>query len=393
MSQPPPLEQQKSDSAQQQHSWIGEPFVYAMIAARKLPRQLTSLYHVTHYLVLSYFFCIAYPLALRPRAKHDETSLLFGEGLVLPFGLEVDLVVGMALFFLYDLLILFWKRGRRRSSRSSSRRSTITTVCISSFDEGMHRFLLDCKILSLLLTLFAGHTKNNVENDHSFLFGLVALYASMAILLVPPRYDGDSKVILLTKRTFHTEVLLQGRGQQQGQSNQRERVMGHDEQSARDNNDCPHDNNNDSYYLVMFHNKWDAKCHFFEPQFCNLSMTYDDNNADDDHTENRSTRIKFASLDIANCPDLACTLLIVDEQSGEPQQLPALIMFQNGQEVRRLPQVNDMGKAIQCSIHEDVVIRHFDLDAIAASSSVSACGESSTTGIPGPHCQSSKKSN
>ena len=275
----------------------------------KLPRQLTSLYHITHYLVLSYFFLIAYPLALRPRAKDDDKAFLFGDGLLLHFGMEVDLFFGMALFFLYDL---------HRN--------------VGTFNEGMHHFLLDCKILSLLLTIGA-------NADTSFAFGLVALYATMAILLVPPRYDGETKVMKLNKQSFGNKVLDQ----------------------TKDEND-----DNSCYYLVMFHNKWDAKCHFFEPQFCQLSVEYHDNHDKNNNVASTPPRIKFASLDVAHCPELACTLMIVDHETGEPHQLPALILFHKGLEVRRLPQLNDMGKAISCStIDKDLVVSHFELDAIS----------------------------
>ncbi|KAI2493947.1 Thioredoxin-related transmembrane protein [Fragilaria crotonensis] len=270
----------------------------------KLPRQVSSLYHIIHYLVLAYFFFIAYPLGLRPKAKDNDRAYLFGEGFFLHFGMEVDVFFGMALFLLYDLL---------KNTRT--------------WDEGMHHFLLDCKILSLVLTFVAG--------NNYFMFGLVALYSTMAILLVPPRYDGDSNVVVLTHRTFRTKVL-----QQQSQQP----------------------------YLVMFHNKWDAKCHFFEPQFCELSLEYPE--------------IKFGSLDVANCSDLAQTFLIEDE-NGEPQQLPALIMFRNGQEVRRIPQIDDTGKAIQCSIHKDIVIRHFALDTADA--------VDATDGSHGAHVERTKK--
>jgi thiol-disulfide isomerase/thioredoxin len=198
--------------------------------------------------------------------------------------MEVDVFVGMTLFLLYNLL---------KNTRT--------------FDEGMHHFLLDCKILSLVLTFAAG--------NNYFMFGWMALYSTMTILLVPPRYDGDSHVVALTNRTFRKEVLKR---------------------------------QNQQHSLVMFHNKWDAKCHFFEPQFCELSLAH--------------PGIKFGSLDVADCSDLAKTFLIEDE-NDEPQQLPVLIMFRNGQEVRRLPQIDDSGKAIECSIHKDVVIHHFDLDS------------------------------
>ena len=249
-----------------------------------LPRQLSSLYHTTHYLVLIYYFCIAYPLVLRPNAKANKQAHLFDEGIFLHFGMEVDVFVGLGVVFLYDVL-----------------------CNVRTFDEGMHRFLVDAKILSLILTFLAG--------DHYFLFGLVALYWSMAVLLVPPQYEGPSRVVLLTNRTFHANII---------------------EQSDQE-----------KPYLVMFSSKWDSQCHFFFPEFCELSLSY--------------PQYTFGSLDIANCSDLAKTFMIEDE-NGEPQQLPALIMFHKGQEVRRIPEIDSIGKAIKCSVRKDIVVHHFQLD-------------------------------
>jgi thiol-disulfide isomerase/thioredoxin len=254
----------------------------------KLPRQLTSLYHLSHYIFLAYFFLVSYPLALRPKAKESERGqqFLFGEGLLFHFGVEIEVFVGILLFFLYEL-----------------------KTDVSSFDEGMHRFLLDCKILTLVLTFLAG--------NNYFLFGLVALYGSMAILLEPPHYDGESNVMVLKQSSFDKKVLS--------------------------------DYDKDKPYLIMFQNKWDARCHFFEPHFCEMSMKY--------------CGVSFGSLDVANCPELSRGLLIEDEQGEPPQQLPVLILFYRGQEVRRVPQINDMGKVIKRTITKELAIEYFELDA------------------------------
>ena len=250
----------------------------------KLPRQVTSLYHISHYLVLSCFFFVAYPSVLRPHAKENERAYLFDVGFVLPFGMEVDIFVGMTLVLFYQL-----------------------QNYAQTFDEGVHRFFLDGKILSLILSFLAVEYYTTV--------GLLVTYVIMAIVLEPPRYDGPSKVVILTKRMFTDKVMK--------------------------------DYDKDKPYLVMFQNRWDVTCRLFEQQFCELSVTYPD--------------INFGSLEVADCPELVGALLIEDD-NGEPQQLPALLLFHRGSEVRRIPQVDDMGKAIKSVINKRIVIRYFELD-------------------------------
>jgi hypothetical protein len=263
-----------------------DPFTMA------LPRQLTSYYHLSHYFMIAYFFLSAYPSALRPNSKENERAerYLNQDGFVFP--IEIEIFVGAALFFCWEL-----KKE------------------IRSFDEGMHRFLLDCKILTLLLAFLTG-------NDY-FMFGLVATYASIAMLLEPPTYDGESNVIQLNDQERFDEVVLEN---------------------------C----DKTKPYLVMFQSKWgdiwDAECHFFTPSFCELSVEL-------------KGRMHFATLDVTTCPNLARGLLIADDAGVHPQ-LPVLVMFHRGKEIRRLPQVNENGKVKKIRISKQKVISHFELNAV-----------------------------
>jgi hypothetical protein len=253
----------------------------------KVPRQLTSLYHIFHYVVLSFFFLILYPSVLRPNAKANlNRTYLFDGGLFLHFGMEVDIMVGMALVLFYQL-----------------------QNYAQTLDEGLHRFLLNGKILSLILSFLAV--------EYYTMMGLIVTYAIMAIMLEPPRYDGPSRVVTLTKTMFTDKVM----------------------RDYYDKDNKP--------YLVMFQNRWDINCRLFEQQFCELSVTYPD--------------INFGSLEVADCHDIVGALLIEDE-NGEPQQLPVLVLFHGGNEIRRIPQVDDMGKVIKSVINKKIVTQHFELD-------------------------------
>lgn len=178
-----------------------------------------------------------------------------------------------------------------------------------TFDEGLHRVLINGKILSLILSFLAV--------EYYTMMGLMVTYAIMAIVLEPPRYDGPSKVMTLTKAIFTEKVM-------------------------RD-----YDDTDNKPYLVMFQNRWDNNCRLFEQQFCELSVSY--------------PNVTFGSLEVADCPDLVGALLIEDD-NGEPQQLPVLILFKGGNEIRRIPQVDDMGKAIRTVINKKIVIQYFELD-------------------------------
>lgn len=252
----------------------------------KLPRQLTSSFHLTHYAVFAYYFLMAYPGVLRPEAKDNARAqkLLFAEGFTSNTH-EVETFIVIGLYFAYEFLHE-----------------------IRSVDEGLHRLLLDAKIVTLILTFMTG-------NDY-FMFGLVALYGSMAVLLNPPRYEGPSDIKSLNQESFDKIVL--------------------------------EDYDKDKPYLIMFGNLHDSETHFFEPIFSKLSMTYGDT-------------VHFGSLDVAFCEGLAQGLLIENEH-GKTEQLPVLICFHRGQEVQRLPEMDENGKVSKVALTKDRVVKHFELD-------------------------------
>lgn len=250
-----------------------------------LPRQLISPYHLLHYTVLALYFAYLYPNILRPRAL--ETPI--GEKRLLEMGYtslnhEQELIGMVVMAYVLKL-----KRMR-------------------NFDEAWHRLLTHGKVLTVLMTY--------LTMEYWIMGGILALYGVMLVLLVPPKYKGESRVTPLNPYTFSSQV--------------------------RDKYD------KNVSHVVIFNTTWASDCHFFEPVFADLSVRF------------TSATQLFESLNLDQYPELAEEFRI-DVGTGS-KQLPTIVLFYRGREVRRLPPFDDNGKVVRTTMDKKGVIKYFELD-------------------------------
>jgi hypothetical protein len=156
----------------------------------------------------------------------------------------------------------------------------------------MYRLFQALKFTSLVLTWLTG--------DRLALWGVVAAYAAMFMLLVPPSYQGKSNI----------------------------RVMENSLQDIEDN----------ASHLILCHSSWSDDCCYFEPVVCQLSVQYSSN------------MLHFHSLDLSKNAELATELEI--DTTSRSKQLPSLILFYRGMQVRRYPPFEDDGKVIKTKMNK-----------------------------------------
>ena len=165
-------------------------------------------------------------------------------------------------------------------------------------DEAIHRFLWHAKLCSIVLVMMSG--------DRTAMTGLLILYGTWLAVLVPPRYQGPSNVLFLTsEESFRSTVLEE-----------------------------PDPN---IAYLVNFQNIWLPDCYYFEPLFARISVEC--------HQDRDKTResMCFVTVDIHKHKALAEELRI--DLAESTKQLPSLILFFRGEEIRRLPTLQDDAEA------------------------------------------------
>lgn len=232
----------------------------------RLPHQLTSAYHLIHYAVFGYFFLQLYPTL---RSNSLETEM--GRERLLSRGYtalthEQEVCCIMVIGFLYKIIS---KGGI------------------------LHRLFQALKITSLVLTWLTG--------DRLALWGVIAVYVAMFMLLVPPSYQGDSNIRVVMENSL---------------------------QDIKDN----------ASHLILCHTSWSDDCRNFEPVFCQLSVQYS------------SPMLHFHSLDLSKNTELATELEI--DTTSRSKQLPSLLLFYRGEQVRRYPPFQDDGKVTKTTMNK-----------------------------------------
>jgi len=101
-------------------------------------------------------------------------------------------------------------------------------------------------------------------------------------------------------------------------------------------------------WIVAFWASWCPDCFFFEPVFAQLSVEFS------------NKQREFGVVDLELYPELAEQFAI--DKSTSSSQLPTLILFHKGREVRRLPAFKDDGKVKMTILDKKGVIAYFELD-------------------------------
>jgi thiol-disulfide isomerase/thioredoxin len=100
-------------------------------------------------------------------------------------------------------------------------------------------------------------------------------------------------------------------------------------------------------WVVFFHATWHGGCTDLSPVFAGLSLRY------------ASSSLKFAKVDV-RWQELADEFGI--DTSGASKQLPTIIVFEDGEEVSRLPPVKPNGEVMRTTLTGEAIERVFDLE-------------------------------
>ncbi|KAK2170317.1 hypothetical protein LSH36_3g10056 [Paralvinella palmiformis] len=104
-------------------------------------------------------------------------------------------------------------------------------------------------------------------------------------------------------------------------------------------------------WLIEFYAAWSPQCVSFAPTFAELSAKYTLDN------------LRFGKMDASRYTSTAQGFKI--DTSSWTKQLPTLILFQNGKEIRRRPAITPQGKVISKFVFsEENIIKDFELNEL-----------------------------
>ncbi|KAK2852398.1 hypothetical protein Q7C36_007599 [Tachysurus vachellii] len=103
-------------------------------------------------------------------------------------------------------------------------------------------------------------------------------------------------------------------------------------------------------WIVEFFANWSSECQSFASVYADLSLKYN------------CPGLKFGKVDVGRYGDVSKKYKV--STSPLSKQLPSLVLFQNGKEVMRRPQVDKKGRAVSWSFTEENIIREFNLNEL-----------------------------
>jgi thiol-disulfide isomerase/thioredoxin len=104
-------------------------------------------------------------------------------------------------------------------------------------------------------------------------------------------------------------------------------------------------------WLIVFFAPWAPQCVHLEPVFAEISMKY------------TSKQLRFGKIDVSRWP-IAAKDHKIFIQNGNVDQLPTIIMFENGKETGRIPHVYDDGTVAVKRLYKDDIIAAFGLNDV-----------------------------
>ncbi|CAK4178856.1 unnamed protein product [Aphanomyces euteiches] len=99
-------------------------------------------------------------------------------------------------------------------------------------------------------------------------------------------------------------------------------------------------------WLVYFFADWCDECLYHDAMFAALSLKY------------ANDKVHFGRMDVQRHSDIAAEYSI-DTSALTTKQLPSLILFEHGKEVKRLPRMDHSGKVVRTILDEDGVATYF----------------------------------
>ncbi|KAI7885463.1 thioredoxin-like protein [Mucor mucedo] len=162
----------------------------------------------------------------------------------------------------------------------------------------------------------------------------------LSTVIPQPWYRGPTKIFELNDTAFRDKVLLK----------KPEGVSVDDIKGPRITEISETDEKkpevNAKYWIVMLYANWSVTCLNFEPVLAKLSIKYD------------LPHLKFGQIDIDVYPNLAEEFGVSKDPASF--DLPTLILFQQGKEIRRLPELTmpkEGVKLTKASVAKDTITR------------------------------------
>jgi thiol-disulfide isomerase/thioredoxin len=189
----------------------------------------------------------------------------------------------------------------------------------ATIDESVQKLFMLLKLATVLFAFLSGEKSTGIT--------LGAMYSVMFMGLQPPRFKGASNIehlnpVAMKNRVRSPESKAEGR-----------RV-----------------------WIVAFWADWCETCNFLEAMLASLSMKY----SSEPGMRKREDGLSFGKVDVVKYPELAEEFRI--DTSGTSWQLPTLILFYKGVEVRRLPPFKSDGTVVKTKMDVKGVVKYFELD-------------------------------
>ncbi|GMI16284.1 hypothetical protein TrLO_g11942 [Triparma laevis f. longispina] len=180
----------------------------------------------------------------------------------------------------------------------------------ATIDESVQKFFMHLKVLSLALTF---------DCNRQMAYYLIGLYSVMFVTVQPGKFQGAQRIEHLNPVSLKSRV---------------RKPEGAADKSA--------------VWIVAFWADWCETCTFLEAMLASLSIKYS------------KAGLEFGKVDVVKYPELAEEFRI--DTSGTSWQLPTIILFYKGVEVKRLPPFKSDGTVVKTKMDEKGVTKFFELD-------------------------------
>ncbi|MBN3299412.1 thioredoxin-related transmembrane protein 2-B [Amia ocellicauda] len=103
-------------------------------------------------------------------------------------------------------------------------------------------------------------------------------------------------------------------------------------------------------WIVEFFANWSPECQSFASVYADLSLKYN------------CAGLKFGKVDVGRYGEVSKKYKV--STSPLSKQLPSLVLFQDGRELMRRPQIDKKGRAVSWTFTEENIIREFNLNEL-----------------------------
>jgi len=179
---------------------------------------------------------------------------------------------------------------------------------VSTVEQLLEKCFLFGKLCTLVLLYFT---------DVRLMIWYLAAITVMFVGLRQPKYDGEDNIEHLNAVNFKSLVAN------------------------------PQGPDKKVFWLVIFHADWCEKSVSLEPLFAKLSLRYSE------------PRRRWGKIEVEQAPEIAKEFSI--NIAGTTRQIPTIILFYKGKELKRLPVFSQKGKVVDNPMSQQAIEDHFGL--------------------------------